>query len=177
MDKRFDWRHYEARASRRRTAECFLRRDGKAGYLEPPQGNLGPQQPDTGLEPHIFPCGDCVEPSSRRTLRLWFQFSLTIVLAVGIAIKHGPGTLLIEGPRPPPPPLAGSSLLVSSAKREAKASPSDEQSEQRSITAMAGLRQQREQLGVKPVAFAPILGPAHFEGRESPPTSRRHRPS
>ncbi|CAF9912968.1 MAG: hypothetical protein HETSPECPRED_001277 [Heterodermia speciosa] len=177
MDKRFDWRYYEARASRRRTAECFLRRDGKAGYSEPPQGNLGPQQPDSGLEPHIFPCGDCVEPSSRRTLRLWFQFSLTIVLAVGIAIKHGPGTLLIEGPRPPPPPLAGSSLLVSSAKREAKASPSDEQSEQRSIAAMAGLRQQGEQLGVKPVAFAPILGPADFEGLESPPTSRRHRPS
>ncbi|KAL8787958.1 MAG: hypothetical protein Q9195_007546 [Heterodermia aff. obscurata] len=179
MDKRFDWRPYEARASRRRTAECFLRRERKTGQLEPPQGNFGPQQTDTGLEPHIFPCDDCVEPSSRRTLRLWFQFSLTIVLAVGIAIKHGPGTLLVERPRPPPPPppLAGSSRLVNSAKREAKVGSSDEQSEQRGFTAVAGIRQQREQLGIRPVTFAQILGPADFEGPGSPRTSTHHWPS
>ena len=174
-DRRFDWRPYEARASRRRTAECFLRREGKPGYLEPRQENFGPQQTDSGVEPHIFPCGDCVEPSSRRTLRLWFQFSLTMVLAVGIAIKHGPGALLIE--QPPPPPLSTSTVPVSSAEPEAEAGSSDEQSEQRRFTAVAGLRQQREQLGARPLTFAQILGPADFEGRGSPPTSTHHWPS
>ncbi|KAL8719699.1 MAG: hypothetical protein Q9225_003331 [Loekoesia sp. 1 TL-2023] len=46
--------------------------------------------------PHLIPCPDCQEPSSRRAFRLWFRFSLAIVLAVGIAIKDGPGTLLEE---------------------------------------------------------------------------------
>lgn len=27
---------------------------------------------------------------------MWFQFSLTVVLAVGLAVKYGPGTLLAE---------------------------------------------------------------------------------
>ena len=47
-------------------------------------------------QPHLFPCDDCVEPSSRRTLRVWFQFSLMVVLAVGMAVKYGPGVLLAD---------------------------------------------------------------------------------
>ncbi|MCJ1476233.1 hypothetical protein MMC13_004899 [Lambiella insularis] len=39
-------------------------------------------------------CQECVEPPNRRTLRLWLKFSLAIVLAVGLAVKDGPGTLL-----------------------------------------------------------------------------------
>ncbi len=27
---------------------------------------------------------------------MWFQFSLTVVLAVGLAVKHGPGALLAD---------------------------------------------------------------------------------
>ncbi|MCJ1437422.1 hypothetical protein MMC27_006809 [Xylographa pallens] len=45
-------------------------------------------------------CKDCVEPSSRRSLRLWLRFSLAIVLAVGVAVKDGPGTLLEDLPPP-----------------------------------------------------------------------------
>ncbi|KAL8966153.1 MAG: hypothetical protein Q9183_003499 [Haloplaca sp. 2 TL-2023] len=45
-------------------------------------------------EPHFTPCPDCQEPPSRRSFRLWFRFSLAIILAVGIAIKDGPGALL-----------------------------------------------------------------------------------
>lgn len=45
-------------------------------------------------QPHHSPCPDCQEPSSRRSLRLWFRFSLAIILAVGLAIKDGPGVLL-----------------------------------------------------------------------------------
>ena len=44
--------------------------------------------------PHFTPCSDCQEPPSRRSLRLWFRFSLAVILAVGIAIKDGPGALL-----------------------------------------------------------------------------------
>ncbi|KAL8978010.1 MAG: hypothetical protein Q9205_006309 [Flavoplaca limonia] len=43
---------------------------------------------------HSIPCPDCEQPSSRRTFRLWFRFSLAMVLAVGLAIKDGPGSLL-----------------------------------------------------------------------------------
>lgn len=50
-------------------------------------------------------CEDCVESTSRHSLRLWFRFSLAIVVAVGVAVKDGPGALLgepfAELPRPP----------------------------------------------------------------------------
>ncbi|KAL8692866.1 MAG: hypothetical protein Q9218_002189 [Villophora microphyllina] len=49
---------------------------------------------DSRHQPHLIPCPDCQEPSSRRSFRLWFRFSLAIILAVGIAIKDGPGVLL-----------------------------------------------------------------------------------
>ncbi|KAL9006945.1 MAG: hypothetical protein Q9188_000321 [Gyalolechia gomerana] len=45
-------------------------------------------------ESHLNLCPDCQEPSSQRSLRLWFRFSLAIILAVGIAMKDGPDTLL-----------------------------------------------------------------------------------
>ncbi|KAL8735381.1 MAG: hypothetical protein Q9166_000926 [cf. Caloplaca sp. 2 TL-2023] len=58
-------------------------------------GRANPNQPLLPRhEPHLVPCPDCREPSSRRSFRLWFRFSLAIVLAVGLAIKDGPGTLL-----------------------------------------------------------------------------------
>ena len=113
----FDWSHFTAEASRRRTVEYYFRDYGTChqrttdSWLSPPHASdpnkpprdMIPQQPtplsqSRTFEPHLFPCNDCVEPSSRRTLRLWFQFSLAIVLAVGMAIKHGPASLLSELP-------------------------------------------------------------------------------
>lgn len=47
-------------------------------------------------EPHLFACPECVEPGSRRTMRMWFRFCLTVVLAVGMAVKHGPGALIVD---------------------------------------------------------------------------------
>ena len=58
-------------------------------------------------------CKDCVEPTSRRTVRLWFKLSLAIVLAIGVAIKEGPGTLLIDTP------LESSRLVYESRSRTA----------------------------------------------------------
>ncbi|KAL9118679.1 MAG: hypothetical protein Q9187_004776 [Circinaria calcarea] len=49
-------------------------------------------------------CTDCIEPPSRRSFRLWFRFSLAVVLAIGLAIKDGPGVLMVEGPAQTPPP-------------------------------------------------------------------------
>ncbi|KAL8933819.1 MAG: hypothetical protein Q9211_005562 [Gyalolechia sp. 1 TL-2023] len=72
--------------------------DAVAGLLD--SGQVTSRQPVSKesrilrCEPRHSPCPDCREPSSRRSLRLWFRFSLAIVLAVGIAIKDGPGTLL-----------------------------------------------------------------------------------
>ncbi|KAL9132431.1 MAG: hypothetical protein Q9175_006395 [Cornicularia normoerica] len=112
----FDWHHFTAEASRSRTAELYFKdygacHQGTDSWLSPPHASahriplsnsippstLGPKPRN---EPHLFPCSDCIEPSSRRTLRLWFQFSLAIVLAVGMAIKHGPASLLSEVPDP-----------------------------------------------------------------------------
>lgn len=115
----FDWPHFTAEASRSRSAEYYLRDYGACHqnpepWLSPPYASsqqppllsntLPPPTPcpKPRNAPHLFPCNDCVEPSSRRTLRLWFQFSLTIVLAVGMAIKHGPATLLSDLPDPNP---------------------------------------------------------------------------
>ncbi|KAI4222342.1 MAG: hypothetical protein LQ349_007650 [Xanthoria aureola] len=54
------------------------------------------ESPTLRHEPHLVPCPECEQPSSRRTLRLWFRFSLAIVLAIGLAIKDGPGSMLEE---------------------------------------------------------------------------------
>ncbi len=113
----FDWQHFSAEASRRRTAEHYFSDYGAChqsitdSWLSPPHASAQ-QKPSSNTiprsssppkprnEPHLFPCNECVEPSSRRTLRLWFQFSLAIVLAVGMAIKNGPASLLSEDPDP-----------------------------------------------------------------------------
>ena len=49
-------------------------------------------------------CNDCIEPPSRRSFRLWLRFSLAVVLAIGLAIKDGPGVLMVEGTAQTPPP-------------------------------------------------------------------------
>ncbi|KAL9616656.1 MAG: hypothetical protein Q9204_008555 [Flavoplaca sp. TL-2023a] len=64
----------------------------RARYLTPENSHRGRGR-DTLLP---SPCPDCEQPSSRRTFRLWFRFSLAMVLAVGLAIKDGPGSLLEE---------------------------------------------------------------------------------
>ena len=54
-----------------------------------------PAGPPSG--PQRFPCDQCVEPTSRKTLRLWLKFSLALVLAVGLAVKNGPASLVGPG--------------------------------------------------------------------------------
>ena len=97
------WPHFSNNASGNRSAEPYSRDHGstrtqRASWLSPPHVpcSVSPsaRSQHSWSEPHLFPCDGCVEPSSRRTLRLWLRFSLTIVLAVGMAVKHGPGTLL-----------------------------------------------------------------------------------
>lgn len=115
QSSKFNWQHFSATASRARTAETYFY--DQAGEEYPDIHELSQRQPPRTVqtsdseprldvpvtrspewrsEPHLFPCDDCVEPSSRRTFRLWFHFSLAIVLAVGVAIKHGPGSLLVD---------------------------------------------------------------------------------
>jgi len=153
----FDWRPYSASASRQRTAQCFLaHRSGGRSKGRPP---LEAEQECE--EPHVFPCEHCEEPSLRRTFRLWFQFSLTIVLAVGVAIKYGPGTLL--GPPPSSYPKVGRQLL-DSGKQQHRSGPETSNNTERPHTS-------------KPLTFAQVLGPADFEGRVSIPDTNHHRPS
>ncbi|MCJ1398621.1 hypothetical protein MMC11_001821 [Xylographa trunciseda] len=66
-------------------------------------------------------CKDCVEPSSHRTLRLWLRFSLAIVLALGVAVTDGPGTLLADLPTPTPHAPDSHPRRNSPHRREAEA--------------------------------------------------------
>ena len=127
----FDWHHFTAEASRTRAAEHYFKDYGACHQKQPntpvPMLHTKPHQtPSSNAIPpsnspikpqnesHLFACADCVEPSSRRTLRLWFRFSLTIVLAIGIAIKHGPAALLLEDLEPGLPTHADEPLPQSS---------------------------------------------------------------
>ena len=69
--------------------------------------------PSARGEPHLFPCDECQEPSSRRTIRLWFHFCLSIVLTVGMAVKHGPGALISV-----PQPHTGSPAISSDGEQD-----------------------------------------------------------
>ncbi|MCJ1235065.1 hypothetical protein MMC14_003029 [Varicellaria rhodocarpa] len=64
------------------------------------------------LQGSLVPCHTLVQPSSRRSLRLWLRFSLAIVLAVGIAIKEGPGRLMSEDSSEPVTVLLQDSELL-----------------------------------------------------------------
>ena len=163
---RFDWRPYTADASRRRTAHCYLNYGSSGGGKATTPVET---EQDLDVEPHVFPCDDCEEPSLKRTFRLWFQFSLTIVLAVGVAIKYGPGTLLEPQPPPPSPPAQHfrrglPNFPATKSKQQDGHGPAN----QRSVVKPHHL---------KPLTFAQMLGPADFEGRIPAPATDHHRPS
>ena len=124
----FEWTSYTAEASKVR--RVLLLTQDQQGAFTPSDPHVPQRRPDdrggTAQEPAIYTssiipkppeglltsypyplhCENCIEPSSRRNLRLWLRFSLAIVLAVGVAVKDGPGTLLEDVKRPsrhPPP--------------------------------------------------------------------------
>ena len=129
-------------------------------------------------EPHLFPCDECVEPSSRRTLRLWFQFSLTVVLAVGMAVTYGPGVLLaelVEGGHTVTCPRAGSERIQQQQRpdeREVEREERGEEDETIRIGSAAGKSRASPSVaesrdgadsGYGSIAFVEPLGPADFE--------------
>lgn len=176
----FDWRQFSADASRSRAAEHYFRHYGGCAlnpaittttpWPSPPHlshsepVNVPPIRPHRH-EPHLFPCNDCVEPSSRRTFRLWFQFSLAMVLAVGVAIRHGPASLLAE--------------LSTAYQRPPHTHPHQHQHEraQEREPLLKGQRQRQDSpsspssvgasngidSGYGSITFAETLGPADFE--------------
>ncbi|MCJ1373962.1 hypothetical protein MMC20_005192 [Loxospora ochrophaea] len=107
----FDWHHYSAEASKARRIRRYGESwnpggdssKGKSLKLQPAQRAQVSSRGFATMErltnsPGPFRCEECVEPPSRRTLKLWVQFSLAIVLAIGVAIKDGPGALLADQP-------------------------------------------------------------------------------
>lgn len=179
----FNWDHLSAAASRRRAAEGYLGdRSGGVSNREdrlrdswssgPPKvsssesSSVSPFPPSPlsrGL-PHLFPCDACIEPSTRRKFRLWFHFSLAMVLAVGMAIKHGPGALLVD------PNVHASHVHQASEpdRSESSAKPGSNKSDVTTLKTSAPAGTETDETstdGVRGyhVAFAPILGPAHFQ--------------
>lgn len=53
-----------------------------------------------------YRCGACVEPSSRRTFRLWLRFSAAVLLAFRVALVQGPGALLEDRTQPDALPVS-----------------------------------------------------------------------
>ncbi|MCJ1246873.1 hypothetical protein MMC30_004082 [Trapelia coarctata] len=74
------------------------------------------QYEDETIEPP-FRCDECVEPPSRRSLRLWVRFSVAICVALGVAAMRGPGALLVETPGEVPLALPQSRKLDSEELR------------------------------------------------------------
>ncbi|MCJ1449692.1 hypothetical protein MMC28_000020 [Mycoblastus sanguinarius] len=144
----FDWHHFSAEASRSRAAEHYFRDYGGTRQDQSLRTSSSTPPPKPRKYPHLFPCEDCVEPPSRRTFRLWFQFSLAIVLAVGVAIKNGPGILLV-----PAPPLHECEPLLQG--RRPRQDSEDQALDCRHLNGMDS--------GYGSITFAETLGPADFE--------------
>ena len=173
----FDWQHFSAQASRSRVAEHYFRDDGAAhtnreSWLSPPHmSRVAPPVAPTShtrREPHLFPCDDCVEPSSRRTFRLWLQFSLTIILAVGMAVKHGPGALLTtdDGYRTLPKHAPGRErepLLGNQRHRRHAQNCARHASDEHSQPSGHSHDTNGVDSGYGSITFAETLGPADFE--------------
>ena len=110
-DSNIDWHQfYSAEASKQRRIRAFIG-DEMSARIEEKQKFPEPKAPAPVQKCHVkepqFPkaleitdsqqpvrCKDCVEPAGRRSFTLWLRFSLAVVLAIGIAIKDGPGALL-----------------------------------------------------------------------------------
>jgi hypothetical protein len=175
--KDFDWHHFSAEASRSRTAEHYFRDYGGTNkrdtWMSPPhvqRSQIVPpfaSSPPSRIQPHLFPCEDCVEPSCRRTLRLWFQFSLGIVLAVGLAVKNGPATLLISQARHQFPPHEQTRLLKQ-GQRQRQEHAQDillEHADQTFRRSQSSHESNGMDSGYGSITFAETLGPADFEDR------------
>ncbi len=150
--KNFDWHHFSAEASRSRAAHRYFRQRNGDTALP----HISTPSPPRKV-PHLFPCPSCTEPSSRRTLRLWFQFSLAIVLALGLAIKNGPASLLIGTP-PPPRQLYfhhEPTLLKAQQRQRAELEGGGE--------AEWTSRDGSHDSGYGSIVFAEVLGPGDFE--------------
>ena len=113
----WDWGPYSAQASHARRKELLVRawREWREGAGLEEEKAVEVEKDRVGAElmavsplalsvvespvrrPQQF-CEDCVEPSSRRSLRLWLRFSVALLLAVGVAIREGPAALLVECP-------------------------------------------------------------------------------
>ena len=171
----FDWHHFSAEASRMRTADHHLRDYGgtwqqNIGATSPTRNNntlpAPTLSPKSKAELHLFPCKDCVEPSSRRTLRLWFQFSLAIILAVGVAIKDGPGTLLEQQPPLIPPRERQADPSLKSRRCDKREGNSDckpdRRNTQRPLRSSHEFSKGRDS-GYGSITFAETLGPRDFE--------------
>ncbi|KAL2041930.1 hypothetical protein N7G274_005118 [Stereocaulon virgatum] len=164
----FDWHHLTAEAGRNRTAERYygainVRNSWLPPLQIPNSASNAPQvlpslTPSSRKEPHLFPCSDCTEPSSRRTLRLWLQFSFAIVLAVGMAIKHGPGRLLVGNSQIH---RYKHELLQAQQQRDYRL----EHTNQGSPPSREGHESYDVDSGYGSIIFAEVLGPEDFEDR------------
>ena len=165
----FDWHHYSSIASRRRTAEHYLGGHGgeyaglaqATAHLRNARNLSAEGNPKPREEPQVFPCDTCIEPSSHRTLRLWWQFSLAIVLAVGVAIKHGPGVLLVDNSML----LLSPTLSAPQSPRSSSRQPREEDAGNTAITKHATIREDEGDRRSLSTAFTFVepLGLGDFE--------------
>ena len=158
--KHLNWQHFSAEASRSRAAHCYFRHRDGDNTAAGSDSSLALRHTSTPSPPrkvpHLFPCPSCAEPSSRRTLRLWFQFSLAIVLALGLAIKNGPASLLAGSPYPRQLHLHHESPLFKAQQRKRGELEGEGEAEWTS-------RDGSHDSGYGSIVFAEILGPGDFE--------------
>ena len=109
--KKFDWQYYSAEASTERIIRQYMSpasdpgtsRNGKPSARGLSDNSSAATELQNWTHKSLpAKCKDCVEPPSRRSIRLWLRFSLAVILAIGVAIKDGPGVLLVDFGRPTP---------------------------------------------------------------------------
>ena len=167
----FQSSHVSAEADRKRAAKQQFK-DYGATWLSPTRLHKKDKLPaflpydGAHLRPHPFPCSECGEPPSRRKLRLWFHFSLTVVMAIAMAIKHGPGALLTDLPGRR---ASETDPLNDSIDCEQAQEMRDGQilHSQRSRDCSGGTSKTENSMpdsGYESIVFAQTLGPGDFEG-------------
>ena len=163
--RHFDWQHFSVEASGGRAPRHSFRQPNggttatagiESSFAQPQISTPSPSR----KIPHLFPCSSCTEPSSRRTLRLWFQFSLAIVLALGLAIKNGPASLLASPQSSHQLYFHHEAPFSKAQQRKRGQLEGDGEGER---TSRVGSRDS----GYGSIVFAEILGPGDFE-RPSP---------
>ena len=164
--------------------------DGEFGISQVGEGQAiptdvgGAHRYEEGDMAHSYRCSECIEPPSHRSLRLWVRFSVAMLLAFRVAVKDGPGALLVDIPKGLPLSISppddrrsgqGGKRFLRDSQETMVASPIGMEAMEGGMLMGPGdgvgetseIKTVNERHWGWEVAFAETLGRKDFEGKES----------